>query len=114
MNESIKKLHKFLIYFGFIYVLILLSLIHPDLQREVLYLRKVKVAYQNLDNPTSFGLSPLKTFNLNLNTSDGEQLGAWHLIPNSLINDNLYEYIDNDNESLIQNAFTNHLTCVRF
>ncbi|TIA91252.1 hypothetical protein E3P99_01185 [Wallemia hederae] len=98
------KGHKWLVIFGGIYAAIMVSLMHPYVQQEVLYLRRVRMAdKETLSNPAAFGLSPFKTLNLQLNTSDGEQLGAWHVLPDSLSRADA-------TESAITEAFHTHPT----
>lgn len=72
----LSKAHKYLVWFGAAYVIVLISLVHPLVQQELLYLRNVRMVDElALSNPSAFGLSPYSTLNLKLNTSDGERLG---------------------------------------
>lgn len=56
----------------------------PAVQRQVVFLHNVRwPLFAQYDLPEHYGLAPYKTRNVYLNTSDGERLGAWHVLPRS-------------------------------
>ncbi|EIM21414.1 alpha/beta-hydrolase [Wallemia mellicola CBS 633.66] len=104
----LSKAHKYLVWFGAAYVTVLISLVHPLVQQELLYLRNVRMVDEStLSNPAAFGLSPYSTLNVKLNTSDGEHLGAWQVLPKSLV-----KFDGSIEEQLIEDAFRSHLTVI--
>ncbi|WVF67898.1 hypothetical protein IAT40_002659 [Kwoniella sp. CBS 6097] len=68
---------------GYISLLVLLTV--PSIQRELLFLHHIPIPlFPDYENPEKYGLAPFKTRNLRLNTSDGESIGAWHILPRSV------------------------------
>ncbi|WVQ86153.1 hypothetical protein IAT38_008321 [Cryptococcus sp. DSM 104549] len=64
---------------------LLLLLTIPAVQREAIFLHHIPMPlFAEYDKPQKYGLAPFKTRNLKLNTSDGETLGAWHVLPHSI------------------------------
>ncbi|ORX40934.1 Alpha/Beta hydrolase protein [Kockovaella imperatae] len=79
------------------YPVILTLLCIPTLQRELLFLNRIKFPFfVNYDRPEDLGLArglrfgaklkrtAFKVRNLYLSTSDGEKLGAWHVLPRTV------------------------------
>ncbi|WWC65267.1 uncharacterized protein I303_107884 [Kwoniella dejecticola CBS 10117] len=66
------------------YALVLGLLTIPAIQRELLFLHHVPIPlFADFHHPEKYGLAPFKTRNLRLNTSDGVELGAWHILSRS-------------------------------
>ncbi|EIW70086.1 hypothetical protein TREMEDRAFT_61846 [Tremella mesenterica DSM 1558] len=64
------------------WLIFLLSLLTPALQRELIFLNRIHwPPNAQFDAPERYGLAPFKTRNLYLNASDGERIGAWHILP---------------------------------
>ncbi|GFZ47996.1 hypothetical protein JCM24511_05743 [Saitozyma sp. JCM 24511] len=67
-----------------IYAVLLVVLALPAVQTEFLFLHRVNLPLpRKLDHPEHYGLAPFKTRNLKLTTTDGERIGAWHILPRS-------------------------------
>ncbi|BEJ11907.1 hypothetical protein CspHIS471_0203670 [Cutaneotrichosporon sp. HIS471] len=67
-----------------LYGIVLLLATVPWVQRELTYLHWIRFPFfPKYDTPHAYGLAPFKTRNLVIPTPDGEELGAWHVLPNS-------------------------------
>ncbi|WWD20788.1 hypothetical protein CI109_105265 [Kwoniella shandongensis] len=85
MASLLKKAHYLPTGLVGLYGLILVLLTLPPIQREALFLHHVRFPFfADFSNPERYGLAPFKTRNLKLETSDGESIGAWHVLPRSI------------------------------
>ncbi|WVW80743.1 hypothetical protein I302_102729 [Kwoniella bestiolae CBS 10118] len=72
------------------YAALLVLMTIPAVQREFLFLHHIPIPlFPDFDNPQKYGLGPFKTRNIRLNTSDGVEIGAWHVLPRRV-----YETLD--------------------
>ncbi|KAF9778566.1 Alpha/Beta hydrolase protein [Thelephora terrestris] len=63
---------------GIVYILAILSLFTPPVQRNAIFMHNLKLPWgANFSRPEEFGLSPLKTVNLVLTSTDNVTLGSW-------------------------------------
>ncbi|WWC72660.1 uncharacterized protein I206_106624 [Kwoniella pini CBS 10737] len=63
------------------YAIVLGLLTVPAIQREFLFLHHVPIPlFADFNYPEKYGLAPFKSRNLRLNTSDGVEIGAWHIL----------------------------------
>ncbi|RSH81329.1 uncharacterized protein EHS24_008772 [Apiotrichum porosum] len=68
-----------------VYALILLVFTVPAVQDEFVFLQRLRLPLAaKYDNPEHYGLAPYKTRNLRIETPDGEVLGLWHILPQSV------------------------------
>ncbi|KAF2743642.1 hypothetical protein M011DRAFT_471185 [Sporormia fimetaria CBS 119925] len=93
-----KKSYWILAAVGGIWALFIGCLIHPTVQRHVLYGAKLHTGYfgPKLSDPEAFGFAKGQVQPFHLNTSDGETLFCWHVLP-------LDVYLEHENE-LVQKA----------
>ncbi|GHJ87431.1 hypothetical protein NliqN6_3833 [Naganishia liquefaciens] len=74
------------------YLAFLAILTIPVVQTNLLYLYRVNLPFpKDLERPEKYGFAPYKTRNLRLNTSDGESLGAWHVLPHPIYREAIEE-----------------------
>ncbi|WRT70786.1 uncharacterized protein IL334_007785 [Kwoniella shivajii] len=84
MNKLLTRAHYVPILVLLVYCGILALLTIPVVQRELLFLHHVTMPlFPDYRNPQKYGLGPFKTRNLRLSTADGEEIGAWHILPRS-------------------------------
>ncbi|KZP19290.1 alpha/beta-hydrolase [Athelia psychrophila] len=77
----LKRAHTVFAVLGGVYLLAVISLSVPFIQTHVLYLNHLRLPlFANFDTPEKYGLSPGKTLNTNITTSDGLTLGAWFIL----------------------------------
>ncbi|KZT12160.1 alpha/beta-hydrolase [Laetiporus sulphureus 93-53] len=75
------RAHKFAFYATILYVVVVVLLAHPFIQRHVSYQHAITEPWHTtFDVPERYGLAPGKTLNLNLTTSDNVTLGAWFIL----------------------------------
>ncbi|WVQ95462.1 hypothetical protein IAU59_002559 [Kwoniella sp. CBS 9459] len=87
-SDLLRKAHYVPLLFVLGYAALLALLTIPAIQRELLFLHHVPIPlFPDFTNPERYGLAPFKTRNLRLNTSDGESIGAWHVLPRSVYQD---------------------------
>ncbi|KAJ4286046.1 hypothetical protein N0V90_013393 [Kalmusia sp. IMI 367209] len=88
----LKKSYWALAGLGGLWALLLACSIHPTLQRHLVYMHKIHHGYfQNVMNPEEFGFAKGQVTPFWLDTSDGEKLFCWHVLP-------LDVYLDNEVE----------------
>ncbi|KAJ1027003.1 hypothetical protein NDA18_003024 [Ustilago nuda] len=64
------------------YLTFFLALLIPFFQRHFIFLHSIAFPlFPTYNQPQRYGLAPHKTRNLQLATSDGEKIGAWHVLP---------------------------------
>ncbi|KDQ62270.1 hypothetical protein JAAARDRAFT_30167 [Jaapia argillacea MUCL 33604] len=72
------RAQKIFLYLGIAYALLVVLLTIPIVQLHVLYCHSLRwPLFARFDLPAKYGLSPSKTLNLQLTTSDNVTLGAW-------------------------------------
>ncbi|KAH7078461.1 Alpha/Beta hydrolase protein [Paraphoma chrysanthemicola] len=77
---------------GILWAVFLLSLINPTLQRHALYAHKIHSGFwHNVTSPEEFGFAKGQVQPFWLDTSDGEKLFCWHVLP-------LDVYLEHENE----------------
>ena len=65
-----------------VYLTFFLALLTPAFQRHFIFLHAIRFPFfPSFDRPEAYGIAPFKTRPLTLNTSDGERIGAWHVLP---------------------------------
>ncbi|KAF8510077.1 Alpha/Beta hydrolase protein [Hysterangium stoloniferum] len=80
----IKKAHRFLIWFGGIYALLVALLAVPFVQTHLLYLHKARwPLFPDFAHPEKYGIAPQKAANIKITTSDNVTLGAWFILSDS-------------------------------
>ncbi|WWD07240.1 hypothetical protein V865_005337 [Kwoniella europaea PYCC6329] len=85
MNKLLKRAHYVPAVVLLAYVALLALMTIPAIQREFLFLHHVPIPlFPDFDSPEKYGLGPFKTRNFRLNTSDGVEIGAWHVLPRSV------------------------------
>ncbi|WWC92387.1 uncharacterized protein L201_007344 [Kwoniella dendrophila CBS 6074] len=85
MHSLLRKAHYIPAGFFFAYATILVLLTIPQIQRELLFLHHVPLPlFPDFESPEKYGLAPFKARNLRLNISDGEEIGAWHILPRTV------------------------------
>ncbi|OCF36023.1 hypothetical protein I316_02518 [Kwoniella heveanensis BCC8398] len=84
-NDILRRAHYLALLLVLGYAVLLALLTIPAIQRELLFLHHVPIPlFPDYANPERYSLAPFKTRNLWLNTSDGEAIGAWHVLPRSV------------------------------
>lgn len=64
------------------YLAFFLALLSPFFQRHFIFLHAISFPFfPTYSSPHRYGLAPHKTRNFHLTTSDGEKIGAWHVLP---------------------------------
>lgn len=64
------------------YLAFFLALLTPFFQRHFIFLHSISFPFfPTYSLPQRYGLAPHKTRNFHLTTSDGEKIGAWHVLP---------------------------------
>ncbi|CED84177.1 Predicted alpha/beta hydrolase [Phaffia rhodozyma] len=87
------RAHRLLTIGGAAYVCFLLALLIPVLQRNVIFMNNVPYPFfARYDSPERYGLAPFKARNIQVETSDGESIGAWHLLPRTFYIENVEQY----------------------
>ncbi|KAF2032303.1 hypothetical protein EK21DRAFT_99168 [Setomelanomma holmii] len=82
---------------GILWAMFISSLVNPTLQRHALYAHKIHSGFwHNVTNPEEFGFAKGQVQPFWLDTSDGEKLFCWHVLP-------LDVYLEHENE-LVQAA----------
>ncbi|KIW01546.1 uncharacterized protein PV09_07024 [Verruconis gallopava] len=82
LQPIFKKAYLSLVGFGAVYAAFLLALTNKTAQRHALYAHKVHTDYwKTLDRPESVGFAKHQVTPFYLNTTDGEELYAWHILP---------------------------------
>ncbi|PWO00748.1 alpha/beta-hydrolase [Tilletiopsis washingtonensis] len=67
---------------GALYVAFVCALMTRSFQAHNLYLHKIQFPFNaKFSQPERYGLAPQKTRNLRFTTSDGVEIGAWHVLP---------------------------------
>ncbi|KAK1923247.1 Alpha/Beta hydrolase protein [Papiliotrema laurentii] len=99
-----------------LYALILCLVTIPAVQKEGIFVHRLNVPpFATFHTPQRYGLAPWKTRNLYLNTTDGESLGAWHVLPRSVYapyaDDLPTEPLD---QSVFDRAFASRPTIIYF
>ncbi|KAF8583341.1 alpha/beta-hydrolase [Ramaria rubella] len=80
-STFLRKAHRFLVYFGGIYVCFLLLLVIPAFQCHLIFLHKVRwPLFPDFEQPSKYGLAPQKATNVNITTIDNLRLGAWFIL----------------------------------
>ncbi|KAL7416980.1 Alpha/Beta hydrolase protein, partial [Mrakia frigida] len=75
------RAHFWLTLAGGLYVAFVVSLTIPVVQRNAIFMHNIRYPFSaNFNTPERYGLAPFKARNLHLETSDGETIGAWHLL----------------------------------
>lgn len=65
-----------------VYLTFFLALLTPAFQRHFIFLHTIQFPFSpTYDQPERYGLAPAKTRPLTLRTADGENIGAWHILP---------------------------------
>ncbi|KAI9608221.1 hypothetical protein KEM48_003354 [Puccinia striiformis f. sp. tritici PST-130] len=77
--------HRWLLCFPVAYVVFILSLGIPYIQRGAIYLHWVRFPIQaNFDAPEFYGIAPGQVRNFQLTTPDGAKIGVWHALPEAV------------------------------
>jgi len=77
--------HRWLLWLPVAYVLFILSLGIPYIQRGAIYLHWVHVPiHANFDAPELYGIAAGQVRNLQLTTPDGAKIGVWHALPEAV------------------------------
>ncbi|PLW34033.1 hypothetical protein PCANC_18855 [Puccinia coronata f. sp. avenae] len=77
--------HRWLLYLPVAYVVFILSLGVPFIQRGAIYLHWVRVPIQaNFDAPEYYGIASGQVRNFQLTTPDGAKIGVWHTLPEAV------------------------------
>jgi len=98
---------------GIAYILAILSLRTPIMQRNVIFMHNLKLPLgANFSRPEQFGLSPLKTVNLKLTSTDNVTLGSWFTFSEPFFRSRIRTGAANaaEAESLIQEALKTYPT----
>ncbi|KAF2643278.1 alpha/beta-hydrolase [Massarina eburnea CBS 473.64] len=92
LHPIIKKSYWLLAAVGATYAVLMIALINPTFQRHALYMHKVHTGlWHNVTNPEEFGFAKGQVTPFWLDTSDGEKLFCWHVLP-------LDVYLENESE----------------
>lgn len=79
------------------YIVFLAVLTIPYVQTQVIYLNKVTLTWgMDVDYPEQWGFLHNQVTPFNLNTTDGETLHAWHILPPGLWHQNSEELLKED------------------
>ncbi|KAK4055878.1 hypothetical protein OIO90_003135 [Microbotryomycetes sp. JL221] len=74
-----------LAWFGGSWLALLAACAVPSVQRSLIYLHQLRFPFgTDFDVPEMVGYAPGKVRNFYLTTTDGEQIGVWHVLPNSV------------------------------
>ncbi|KAE9366681.1 alpha/beta-hydrolase [Stipitochalara longipes BDJ] len=76
-----KKAYLTVLFLTSFYVLALIALTNPWLQRHVIYVHKVQAWWQDMNKPEQFGFAKNQITPFNFSTPDGETIYAWHVMP---------------------------------
>jgi len=98
---------------GIVYILSILSLLAPPVQRNVIFMHNLKLPFgANFSRPEEFGLSPLKTLNLKLTSTDNVTLGSWFTFSEPFFGSRIRTGVANaaEAEALIQEALKTYPT----
>ena len=89
-----------------IYLLFVLSLAFPAVQRFALYAHRINPTWwQDLSNVEAFGFLPQQIQSFTIQTADNETLHAWHILPLHLVD----EYSDELEKEREVATYSNHL-----
>ncbi|KAK2809182.1 hypothetical protein FQN50_004018 [Emmonsiellopsis sp. PD_5] len=84
-----KKAYWFLAFAGLLYVLGVLSLTYPVVQRGALYVNHLNPSYwQDVNDVEYFGFMKSQVQPFNIQTPDNETLYAWHILPPHVYQEN--------------------------
>ncbi|KAK6906508.1 hypothetical protein I203_100493 [Kwoniella mangroviensis CBS 8507] len=116
MNKLLKRAHYVPAVVLLAYVALLALMTIPAIQREFLFLHHVPIPLlPDFDSPEKYGLGPFKTRNLRLNTSDGVEIGAWHVLPRSVYQSlNSFPPDSLPGDELFEHAFVQRPTILYF
>ncbi|KAF2200725.1 hypothetical protein GQ43DRAFT_441284 [Delitschia confertaspora ATCC 74209] len=93
---SLKKSYWLFAALGGLYGIFMVLLTNPWFQRHALYAHKINSAFwHNINEPESFGFAKNQVTPFHLNTTDGETLYCWHVLP-------LDAYLEHENEIVRQ------------
>ncbi|EFP90160.2 uncharacterized protein PGTG_16438 [Puccinia graminis f. sp. tritici CRL 75-36-700-3] len=77
--------HRWLLCLPVAYVVFILCLGIPYIQRGAIYLHWVRIPVQaNFDAPEFYGIPPGQVRNFQLTTPDGAKIGVWHALPEAV------------------------------
>lgn len=80
-NPFLKKARTVFAVLGGVYVVAVGLLTIPYFQGHTIYLNAVRIPwFADFDAPERYGLSPNKTYNFKIQTSDNETLGSWFIL----------------------------------
>ncbi|KAF9220494.1 alpha/beta-hydrolase [Gyrodon lividus] len=81
----LSRARTFLTVLGGVYVIVVLLLTVPFIQTHIVFMNAFKLPRNaQFDAPEKYGLAPGKTFNLKIDTSDNQTLGAWFVLSDAL------------------------------
>ncbi|KAJ6262300.1 hypothetical protein Dda_3107 [Drechslerella dactyloides] len=84
-NPTLKKAYWSLVAVGGVYVVLIALLIHPVVQKNLVYLHNIKLPiWSDISRPEQFGFAGNEITPFYLTTPDNEQLFAWHVLPQAL------------------------------
>lgn len=102
-----ERLRHALTVVGIVYIVAILSLLTPLVQRNVIFMHNLKLPWgANFSRPEEYGLSPLKTVNLILSSTDNVTLGSWFTFSEPFFKSEIRPGVVNasEAESFIPNA----------
>ncbi|KAF2254599.1 alpha/beta-hydrolase [Trematosphaeria pertusa] len=92
LHPMLKKSYWLLAALGGLYAVFMLGLLNAWFQRHALYMHKIHSGFwHNVSNPEEFGFAKGQVQPFWLDTSDGEKLFCWHVLP-------LDVYLEHENE----------------
>jgi pimeloyl-ACP methyl ester carboxylesterase len=101
-HPILRKSYYILAGLGGLWVVFLISLINPTVQRHVLYLHKINSAiWSNVNEPETFGFAKGQVTPFHLNTTDGETLYCWHVLPTDVYLENEREIVQRAGEGVV-------------
>ncbi|CCX29888.1 Similar to Monoacylglycerol lipase ABHD12; acc. no. Q08C93 [Pyronema omphalodes CBS 100304] len=82
LQSIVAKAYYPLLAVGIFYFTCLGLLTHPVIQNNAIYMQKLKLTWrQDLTRPEQFGFAKNQVTPFYLNTTDGESIFAWHVLP---------------------------------
>ncbi|KAF2003830.1 alpha/beta-hydrolase [Amniculicola lignicola CBS 123094] len=98
-SPILKKSYWVLAGLGITWAVFMVALLNPWIQSHALYAHKINTGFwYNVSNPEQFGFAKGQVTPFSLNTTDGETLYCWHVLPYDV-------YLEHEDE-IVQKAVT--------
>ncbi|KAK4047409.1 hypothetical protein OIV83_005456 [Microbotryomycetes sp. JL201] len=105
-----KPLGTALIGFGGVWLSLLVACAVPPVQRSLIYLHQLRFPFgTDFDTPEQVGYAPGKVRNFHLETEDGQKIGVWHVLPDSVYDQAVQKHGVPNHGSLPESVFSSAL-----